>query len=261
MKFALLIGINYKGSDCELKGCINDVLKVKEKLINKFGYKEENITLLTEETKNKPTAQSIIDSITNLVFKTVTYPNSELWIHYSGHGASVPDKNNDEKDGMDEVIVPLDYNKSGIISDDTLHQLLQYLPAQTKCICFFDCCHSGTILDLKYRYSKTGSEMIENSKSRIKAKVFLISGCKDNQTSADFYNQLNNNWAGAMTTAFINVLNNSNHQINCNNLLSNMQKYMVENNFSQIPQMTSSFHIKNNTYFCNIKDKRNTLID
>lgn len=260
MKYALLIGINYRESDCELSGCINDVLKIKDELINKFGYEEQNITLLTEDTVQKPTAQSIIDHITNLVFKTVSHPNSELWIHYSGHGASVSDKNSDEADGMDEVIVPLDYEKSGIITDDTLHQLMQYLPTQTKCICFFDCCHSGTILDLKYKYDITGSEMIDNSKSRIKAQVFMISGCKDDQTSADFFNQLNNNWAGAMTTAFINVLNESNYQINCNNLLIKMQQYMTANHFSQIPQMTSSFHIKNDTHFCNIKKSSNSII-
>lgn len=260
MKYALLIGINYRGSDCELSGCINDVLKIKGELINNFGYEEQNITLLTEDTVKKPNAQTIIDQITNLIFKSVSNPDAEFWIHYSGHGASIVDTNSDEKDGMDEVIVPLDYEKSGIITDDTLHQLLQYLPIQTKCICFFDCCHSGTILDLKYKYNVNGAEILDNPTSRIKAQVFMISGCKDDQTSADFFNQTNSNWAGAMTTAFINVMKSCNYKINCHDLLINMQTYMNNNNFSQIPQMTSSFHIHKTTSFCNKKSSINSIV-
>ena len=67
MKYALLIGINYRGSPSELNGCINDVLKIKDELINKFGYESQNITLLTEDTVQKPTAQAIIDHITNSI--------------------------------------------------------------------------------------------------------------------------------------------------------------------------------------------------
>ena len=37
-KFALLIGINYKGTSNELNGCINDVMNMRDVLIKHFGY-------------------------------------------------------------------------------------------------------------------------------------------------------------------------------------------------------------------------------
>lgn len=36
----------------------------------------------------------------------------------SGHGGQVKDRNGDEKDGYDEVIFPLDYQRAGYIVDD-----------------------------------------------------------------------------------------------------------------------------------------------
>ena len=46
-KVALLVGINYQGSESELNGCENDVESTKEVLVNHYGFKEENIRLLT----------------------------------------------------------------------------------------------------------------------------------------------------------------------------------------------------------------------
>eukprot|EP00961_Rhodomonas_salina_P243011 3283520-Rhodomonas_salina.1 len=36
-----------------------------------------------------------------------------LFMHYSGHGGSMPDDNGDEEDGMDETMVPVDYQRCG----------------------------------------------------------------------------------------------------------------------------------------------------
>lgn len=258
MKYALLIGINYKNTTNELNGCINDVMNMKNILINKFGFLDKDIIILTEESVLKPTAKNIITQLTKIVLKASSFPSSQLWIHYSGHGASIKDRNSDETDGFDEVIVPLDFNTNGFITDDKLHNILKYLPIRTKCICFFDCCHSGTILDLKYKYKTDCKEVIDNTRSRIKSNICMISGCKDCQTSADFYNQLNGHWAGAMTTALINSLEESNYDVSCYNLLNNMKIYLNEGKFLQIPQMTSSIHINTNTMFCS--DYKNALI-
>lgn len=36
----------------------------------------------------------------------------------SGHGSQVKDRDGDEVDGFDEVILPVDFRKAGIITDD-----------------------------------------------------------------------------------------------------------------------------------------------
>ena len=35
----------------------------------------------------------------------------------TGHGIGIKDDDNDEEDGMDETLVPSDFNKSGLIRD------------------------------------------------------------------------------------------------------------------------------------------------
>lgn len=67
-KKALIIGINYKGSDAELSGCINDARNVKQVLQTKYGY--QICTLMTEEETKPtliPTKKNIIVAIRNLV--------------------------------------------------------------------------------------------------------------------------------------------------------------------------------------------------
>merc|ERR1712196_546887 len=106
-KLALLIGINYKGTE--------NVVNVKKLLINKFNYDPENIMMLTDETEKKPTANNILYNIYQLLIKTHRNKNiNEVWFHYSGHGYYTRDHDNDEIDNEDECIVPLDYKKNGI---------------------------------------------------------------------------------------------------------------------------------------------------
>ena len=261
MKYALLIGINYNGTESQLNGCIHDVEHIREKLITKFGFKSENIRMLTEESVELPTGENIVNGLIDLINKAnAVKDGTEIWIHYSGHGSYMVDKNSDEKDGKDEVIIPLDYEKNGVIPDDFLHHLLSKLSPKVRCTCFFDCCHSGTILDLKYKYNKNLVETIDNPKSNITAIVFLISGCMDCQTSADYCAANCCEWAGAMTTSFLKVLENEKYDVTCYNLLQKLRQDLSQNNFSQMPQMTCSYKLNSNTIFCNSNPQLNSII-
>lgn len=82
---ALLIGINYFGQDGELRGCINDVHNLSNFLVEKFGYKREDMVLLTDDQRNpvmQPTKQNIIRAMGWLV--NGAQPNDSLFLHYSG---------------------------------------------------------------------------------------------------------------------------------------------------------------------------------
>ena len=77
-------------------------------------------------------------------------PGDLLVFGYSGHGSNISDKNNDETDGRDELIIPLDLKQ---IVDDELKQLIQtYLKKDVTLFALFDSCFSGTMLDLKYQF-------------------------------------------------------------------------------------------------------------
>src|SRR5690242_11993178 len=104
IKYALLVGINYKGSQNELSGCINDVTDMRAALIQYFGYAPEHITLISDDTDIKPTRANILAQLALLCSHADA---SQVFFHYSGHGSYVRDTNHDESDGRDECICPV----------------------------------------------------------------------------------------------------------------------------------------------------------
>jgi len=76
----------------------------------------------------------------------------------SGHGGKLRDLNGDEKDGYDETVIPVDYDTYGQIRDDTLYKkLIGAMRSGVNLTCVMDCCHSGTVLDLPYKFVANGS--------------------------------------------------------------------------------------------------------
>lgn len=155
---ALLIGINYIGQKAELKGCINDVQNIKRYLMEKQGYRQEDMVILTDDNRDSlsvPTRANILKACQWLVRNA--QPNDSLFFHFSGHGGRTEDLDGDETDGYDDVIYPVDYTKAGFIVDDDLHNILvkPLLPG-VRLTALLDCCHSGTGLDLPYVYSTKG---------------------------------------------------------------------------------------------------------
>jgi len=254
IKRALLVGINYRGSQCELGGCINDVLTVKDLLVNKYGYKDENIVLLTDDTEYKPTNKNIIEGLKWLLstnscdeFGHECKPldsslNPELFFHYSGHGGYVIDTDGDEVDGFDETLCPIDYLTCGMITDDTIRDtLVVNVPENGKLFCIVDACHSGSSLDLLWNVKAESSTSFNLCKigtyAPTKGDVILLSGCKDEQTSSDI--EINGKGTGALTYAFIQVLKESNYDITYDKLLLNIRDYIHKNELSdQTPCMS-----------------------
>jgi len=160
---ALFIGINYFGTNAELRGCINDVKNVSQLVCQRFGF--QNCLYLTDDQQDaskKPTYDNIINAMKWLT--DGAKPGDSLFFHYSGHGGTAKDSQNDEIDGFDETILPLDYNTSGQIVDDVIYaNLVKPLPKGCRLTAIFDSCHSGTVMDLPYTYQCDGNvEVIEN---------------------------------------------------------------------------------------------------
>ncbi|TPX12784.1 uncharacterized protein E0L32_000961 [Thyridium curvatum] len=155
---ALLVGINYFGQRGQLRGCINDVRNMSAYLCEHFGYKREDMVILTDDQQNpmsQPTKQNILRAMHWLVKDA--RPNDSLFFHYSGHGGQTKDLDGDEPDGYDEVIYPVDFRQVGHITDDEMHRIMvQPLQAGVRLTAIFDSCHSGTALDLPYIYSTQG---------------------------------------------------------------------------------------------------------
>ena len=231
-KKALLIGINYIGSQNELYGCISDVNSIKERI---SGQGFNDIKVITDLTPEKPTRDIILLNFKNLLINSKE--GDLLFLLYSGHGSYVLDRNADEKDGYDELIVSCDFKS---ILDDELKAIIQtYLKPNVTLFAMFDSCFSGTILDLKYQYldSLSYDSYTENNKNLdTPGNVLLISGCTDEQTSADA--SINGKANGAMTWSLLESLKQK-PNTTWREIIKTMRQLLNNSGFDQIPQFSS----------------------
>lgn len=248
MKKALLIGINYKNTQNELHGCINDIQQVQNVLMKEYKY--TNFVVLTDDTTIKPTKNNIITALKTIISNSQSC--QEIWIHYSGHGISVKDVNRDELDGLDEALVPLDYKNNGFIIDDELNNIISKSKCNTRVI--LDCCHSGSALDLYYNAKIVDDKIVKfceknNSLNTMKNNIFMISGCMDNQTSADSSDPLKNIPMGALTSTFLRILEKNNYKITVSNLILQLNQTLIKNGYTQRPIFSSNKDIDLNSLY------------
>jgi hypothetical protein len=226
MRKALLVGINYIGTRNRLNGCINDINNIGAYLFSVRKY--NSFIVMTDYSAQKPTRSNILAGFAALLKGVVA--GDELWFHYSGHGSLTRDANGDEESGKDSCICPLDFARYGFITDDIIRNNLALLvPKGVRLYIVLDACHSGTGCDLRYKYDD--SSYLTNKKAPVPSRyiatdwslqqtnyefkrynktngeVFCISGCQDNQTSADAY--MNGQAAGALTYLLLTCLRNN----------------------------------------------------
>lgn len=136
-----------------------------------------------------------------------------LVVSYSGHGGQIPDTNGDETDKLDETWVLYDRQ---VLDDELYAKWGQFAPG-VRIVVFSDSCHSGSVV--KARLAARGDDGLGDVYARgrfmpwddnvrdntaraalyagisaatpggdaetLNSRVLLLSGCQDNQTSAD----------------------------------------------------------------------------
>lgn len=246
MKVALLIGINYSDdASSKLNGCINDIDNMKEVLIKQYGYESSNIIMLRDDTPSKmPTRNAILAAFQNIVNASKSDSCREIWIHYSGHGTIVRDTNGDEQSGRDSAIVPVDFKTSGLIVDDTILEFVSQIQCPT--IIMMDSCNSGTVCDLEwsFEFDENTNKHIETHNSVIKSiengSIIMFSGCKDTQTSADFFDSDDKRYEGAFTDALLRSLSKNLYVGTFSNIHKDICSSLKVRGFSQIPILSGS---------------------
>lgn len=242
MKQAILFGCNYEGDrTAQLRGCINDVMNTATYL-NSVGFDRVD-TFTDKSTPNDTTAVGIISRINELALRSWKQTIDVAWIHFSGHGCQVKDWNGDEKDGMDECIVPSNYKRAGVVRDDNIVRALCGFHPATRIFAVFDCCHSGTICDLPFKYISKTAKSTESTTNIPEANVVFISGCRDDQTSADAFNVSNRmKFTGAMTSCLLQVLQQES-PTDLFDMQDKLRNKLKAKRFTQVPQMCSNFEL------------------
>lgn len=254
-QYAVLIGANYTSVPMNtLRGCVEDIINIRGMLIDAYGYNPNNIVMLRDDVPNsmQPTKAAIIQQLTNIVKTSQNEGTSQIWIHYSGHGIEIPGSDGTKM----QCIVPIDYQTAGLITDVELFNIIKTIGCTA--ILIFDCCHSGTICNLEWSFqfqTNMSFTRIQNNNLLItNPNIFMLSGCKDEQTSAEAFDTVDQEIVGAFTESLIETLRNSNHNTTLLNLYRNICKYLAERGIVQVPILSSSSQTPNYTF------SRNTLV-
>lgn len=271
-KYALLVGINkYLLPGNDLNGCVNDTQAMWEVLTTYYGVKPDNIRVLNNE---RATQQAILERLQWGV--DIAKEGVEFIWQYSGHGSQVRDREGDElKDGLDEIICPHDLDWDNPFTDDLICKYFKKMTDKgAKVVFIVDACHSGTMtrtitaseypikkkfisppfdiaarsLGRKLKTRKIGSRgFLGNDNVTFIDEDFLsVSGCKDEQTSADAY--ISGKYQGALTATLVEVIK-ENSESNWIEVHKKVVKKLAERGYDQIPQLTGKKETLNGILF------------
>jgi hypothetical protein len=263
-KKALLIGINrYRIPGADLRGCVNDVNNIRAVLTRYFGFAAKDVATLTDLQATGKAMQSAIQTLVKGAKK-----GDVLLLHYSGHGANVPDADGDEADQRDEILCPTDLDWKKPLLDDWLRKTFDGLRAGVSLTVIMDCCHSGTNTrkleppdapriarylpnpwDLvavesgrKLRGIVKGSLHASTRAKRRRRDVveanipeLLITGCRDTQTSSDAF--LGGSFNGALTYCVIDAIKQTAGKLTYRQLHAQATRRLKEEEFDQVPQL------------------------
>lgn len=266
---ALLVGINYYGTSSQLNGCINDTHRVADVLRTVYGFPNQNIVVMADNLPKTsplyPTKANIQRELAKL--KDATQTGDVAMFHYSGHGVAVRNSTSTNLvyNGTDNALIPADvftrsvYTPGNEIVDDELWTWASSFPEGATVFSIVDACHSGSALDLPYalkaQTGKAGAFSVARVESRpdTAAKVIMLSGCKDDQTSLDAVDAKRQP-IGALTYAFCDyVLHNPSKTINYFDFLTSVRAHIVSRNKDvpniQEPQLAFGRIADTNTQF------------
>ncbi|KAF2644477.1 peptidase C14 [Massarina eburnea CBS 473.64] len=309
-KKSLLIGINYVGTKNELKGCHADIDNIAEFLSYRgYSNSHRDRVMLSDNPAVEhsspyyPTGHNMLAAMDWLVSE----PGCTLFLHYSGHGAQIRDTDGVHNGtGIDDTIVPIDFEANGQISSTLLHEhLVTRMASNCTLFVLMDCCHSGSALELPYVYRsdsdgqislmdnlKKGAQLVgeaqelfaggfkydkmgearellagatdffrglkhfreqEVEEEGLQENAFvgeygsenkmvtMLSGCKDDQTSADA--NIGGQSTGATTWAFLQIMKQNPDLPTYAATLQMTRKLLDESNYTQIPQLSSGLDI------------------
>lgn len=222
-KAASLIGLNYTGTAAALNGCINDANRMRNTLQSK-NYVVKLFTDLNVTVKN-----NVLEILDDLI-KT---NKQTLFFQFSGHGTQIPDKNGDEADGQDECLYSVG---NTLILDDDIQKRVAAIPKGTTVFMVIDACHSGSMIDLPFRLDSRNN-IIQDNNNVVNADVFCISGCQDDQTSADV-TQGGTSY-GALSNSIQIVLSKFKTGT-WREFVNQVRQQLIKDGYTQRPQLTVS---------------------
>jgi hypothetical protein len=262
-KRALCVGINdYPGTGNNLCGCGNDANDWASLLVECFGFKQDNITLLTDAIA---TRFNILSALTYLVIDAG--PGDVIVFTYAGHGTYILDRDQDEHDIRDEAL----YVHDGTLPEDEFRIRFNQIDPRAHLTVISDSCHSGTITrqmlnrgsDIEGEALKTVMRMRfmppRGNNCNIVLPIrkrflypgysmheVLLTGCNAGESAYEAY--VNDRYHGIMTAAAVQLIRNNPKQT-YRELHQNLRRKLPSRYYPQSPQLEGSGKNKNRQIF------------
>merc|ERR1711964_931833 len=201
--------MGYKGTKHALPGCWNDGFNMKNYL-SKKGF---SVTWMNDNKSSQnalyPSKSNMQTMIKNLV-ANASY-GDVLWLGFSGHGIQKDTGGLEEFDKKDEAIAPTDHASHGFIEDDWFRQeFVDKIPEGVEVVAMFDCCHSGTMMDLPYNFKNGQFRKTSNPTTNLpdNSSVLYLSGCRDHEVSREHSQSFNRKRmrGGMLTFSFLELV-------------------------------------------------------
>ncbi|KZV89628.1 hypothetical protein EXIGLDRAFT_721202 [Exidia glandulosa HHB12029] len=129
---------------------------LRNMLETKFHF--HHVEFLSDEsepgTDTWPSRKNIQSAMARLVDDAE--PGDNFVFAFIGHGGQVKNKDHTEPDGLDEHIIAVDGKT--ILDDELNRALVDRLPDGCKLTAIFDCCHSGTMMDLNFEHKRKNTK-------------------------------------------------------------------------------------------------------
>lgn len=228
--YALLVGINRyaaAGRVPHLRGCVADVVAVRDFLVDRLGVPADHICLLVDEAA---TRMAIIDGWRTHL-RDRAQADDLVFFHYSGHGSQAPSHDPSESDQLDETVVAYDSRDEG--QYDLLDKELGVLIGEVEqkgvqVALLMDCCHSGHITrtrdenrplfrqcppDMRRRPPETVLSMpaaqtrsTQTGGRTAPGNHVLLAACRDEELANEYRPPESGQWRGALTFFFLQTL-------------------------------------------------------
>lgn len=189
-RFAVVIGVSaYEHKDIPPLPFAERDAQALADLLAKAGYPKENVTVLTESAKTKPTLQNISIALGSLRRATA---DDAVLIYFSGRGARETDASGRERDGIAKYLMANDTEPDGLFSsalrwNDFEERILPRIRAG-RLVMLFDADFSGNAAGRSFSKQTTRSvgvsaEFMERL-ARATGRV-LITASSGNESALD----------------------------------------------------------------------------
>jgi uncharacterized caspase-like protein len=146
-----------------LRFSVADAEAVAQVLVERAGFKKENVLLLTDRSEKKPTLRNLKWALGTFLARSAKKQDL-VFIYFAGHGAPEIDPRGIESDGFAKYLVPIDADPNDLYATglpmDELQTIFDRIEAE-RIVVFLDACYSGAAGGRTFTSARTRAAKVD----------------------------------------------------------------------------------------------------